>query len=258
MATIEDKIQSVKTNAAATNPYDVYRTKLDVIVPACNAITLVNTGDQTNGVPPDPLIPGDTGTPSDYEQIEQEWISWLAKCNSFTPEINAIMDTANAHYQAFWNHENLNYKNRPALLSGVHKIRINVAIEDGGGDTLTDPEKQVIADAQHNDLIRGTISFQEDSYIEIQTLIDSAILTINSITNPILAAHIGDVTTQEVTLSGVSTHLSNIATKLDQYYAEEKSQHQDSLAYATAYGAVMFADNNEGDPVVDSLMGNLP
>ncbi len=262
MATIEEKVQSVKSGGAATNPYTHYQTELNEIITAAQAITLVNNGDPTEPeIPEIPDPPPDPPEPipvSDFVAIENEWFNWLLAGGSIQMTINDIMSGCNSHYASFWNHANLNYKNRPALLNGVHQIRINVAIEDAGGDALSEAEQEIIAEAQHNDLTNGTISFQPDSYDIIQTHIDSAIAIVENISNPIVAVLPIDVTNAKNELLTVMSNLSTISGILDGWYSTEQNQHVDSLAYATSYGAVMFAEQKAGDPVVESLMGNLP
>ncbi len=264
---IEDKIQSVKTGSAATNPYAPYSIMMNEIIMVAEGITLVNNGNTVAPNPPPVEL-------SDFEKIENEWNGystvdpitgditvfpgWLTAIETIRNDIANIMIAANAHYDSFWNHTNLNYKNRPALLNGVHQIRMNVAIQDAGGDTLSDLEKETIANNQHNDLTNGSISFQPSSQDEIRDIVDNAILKVSTIGNPVVAALPIDVIQARDELLLVRNDLVTISNKLNIWYGTETNQHIDSLAYATAYGAVMFAEQKAGDPVVESLMGNLP
>lgn len=279
MATIEEKIQSVKSGAAKSDPYVYYKSKLDEIITAVSGKTLQNNGDTSSS--------GEE--PSEYDLIDRAWNGWtevdpesgdttvhsgfLTDVSNIVASINTLKSKANTHRNNFWWGDNMNYKNRPGLLNGVYTIRVNVAIEDGGGDSLDEAEKLAIQESTHNDEINGTISFHESTNEDIDILVAEAIVISDSIDNPFIATLVDDVIGARSILNGVVGKISQLdnlmgttgdvsngmvtSANSSGMYGHEIDQYIDSLAYATAYGAVMYATNNAG-PIVDKLIGNLP
>lgn len=172
----------------------------------------------------------------------------------------------------------MNYKNRPGLLNGIKTIRANVAIQDATnllpeGEELTEQEKQDIVNATHNDEYHGTISFQQDSKDTVNQKVQEAVAICATIPIPVVADEVVDVENAQAILGSVSSKIAEISSFLgvtgtkdnglvvadgaSGLYEHEILQFKDSLAYATAYGAVMYAEGNPGD-IVTNLMGNLP
>lgn len=279
MATIEEKIQSVKGGAAKTDPYVYYKSKLDEIISSVSGKTLQNNGDTSAGV----------GETSEYDKIDHAWNGWtevdpntgdstvhsgfLTDVATIIATINTLKSKADTHRNNYWWGENMNYKNRPALLKGVYSIRVNVAIEDGGGDELTDAEKEAITAGVYNDEINGTISFHESTNAQIDIVVGEAISIADSIANPLVATLESDVVDARSTLNGINAKISDLDSLMGTTgtvsnglvtpsgssgkFGHEINQYKDSLDYATAYGAVMYASGSPG-PIVDTLMGNLP
>ena len=267
MATIEEKIQSVKSGSASSNPYDQFITQSNQIVPALNAITLVNNGDPNDGTTT-PLVK------STFELIEDAWngwtevdpvsgdvtvhSGWITDVAGVLTHVTTLNNNMSAHYSAFWDGETMNYKNRPALLNGIRQVRINVAIEDGGGDSLTEAEKEAIADAQHNDLDVGTSTFIPSSVDELNLIYEEITTMISAFNNVVTAITEQDIIDARADLPPINAKIDLIGSKFDTWKGMESAQHDDSMAYAVAYGATMFAEGNPGSNAVDSLMGGLP
>ncbi len=267
MATIEEKIQSVKSNDAATNPYVQYATKMSEIIVGLEGIGLINNGN-----------PNDGGLPpaySTYQKIENQWngwtyidpisglptiySGWVNDIANIQYAINSSVGNMNSHYNGFWANSNtMNYKNRPSMLDGIHQVRINVAIEDAGGYSLTDEEKEMIAGQQHNDLVCGTATFNAGAVETVNQLVDEAMILVNAYGDNIIAVVEQDMIDAREGLSPIIALISEINTLFSTWSQAEEDQHTDSIKYATAYGAVIFALKNPDDIVVKSLMGNLP
>jgi len=287
---IESKIQSVKDGSAATSPYTYLVALFQQINDNLAQKTLQNNGSTSDGdeftASTHDLIerawngfPGTEDPENPGEYLEFPVNGFLDDVAQIAADLSSIRSRADAHYSLVWSDsENMNYKNRPGLLNGVKTIRANVAIQDAAsllseGEELTEQEKQDIIDETHNDEYHGTISFQQDSKDIVNQKVQEAVTICESIPIPVVADEVVDVENAQAILGDVSFKIAEISSFLgvtgskdnglvvadgaSGLYEHEILQFKDSLEYATAYGAVMYAEGNPGD-IVTNLMGNLP
>lgn len=249
MATIKEKIESVKSDSAKTNPYTPNLITIQEITAASNGITLVNLGDTSS----------DGTTTSDFDVIADEWSASLA---SVVDAVNSIDSTSDLHYTAHWDAEYENWKTIPGMLKAATDIRSGVAYSDAtnfGDESEWDLDSSAYTGLDYE--VVGTGGFQQSTFDKVAVDTTSIVTDINALApdGTVVATNPGDVLNF---FASVLPDITAIETYLTGKYTTEINTYEAAKLYVVSYGYVVQAESNEegsnAKAIQEALAGNYP